>query len=55
LTPFLEIEDDGSFKMSKKLHKIIVDLEKDFNGRMLINLEMKFYILFLKQLQKMFL
>ena len=36
LTPFLKIKDDGSFKMSKKLHKIIVDLEKDFNGRMLL-------------------
>jgi hypothetical protein len=36
LTPFLKIEDDGSFKMSAKLHKIIVDLEKDFNGRMLL-------------------
>ena len=36
LTPFLKIEDDGSFKMSTKLHKIIVDLEKDFNGRMLL-------------------
>jgi len=32
----LKIEDDGSFKMSAKLHKIIVDLEKDFNGRMLL-------------------
>jgi hypothetical protein len=36
LTPFLKIEDDGSFKMSVKLHKIIVDLENDFNGRMLL-------------------
>jgi len=36
LTPFLKIEDDGSFKMSAKLHKIIIDLEKDFNGRMLL-------------------
>ena len=36
LTPFLKIEDDGSFKISAKLHKIIVDLEKDFNGRMLL-------------------
>ena len=36
LTPFLKIEDDGSFKISKKLHKIIIDLERDFNGRMLL-------------------
>ena len=36
LTPFLKIEDDGTFIMSANLHKILVDLEKGFNGRMLL-------------------
>ena len=36
LTPFLKIEDDGTFKMSTNLHKILVDLEKGFTGRMLL-------------------
>ena len=36
LIPFLRIEDDGTFFMSTNLHKIIVDLEKGFNGRMLL-------------------
>ncbi|MBC8260127.1 MAG: hypothetical protein H8E38_14020 [SAR324 cluster bacterium] len=36
LTPFLKIEDDGSFQISVNLHKILVDLEKGFKGRMLL-------------------
>ena len=36
LTPFLKIEDDGTFIISTNLHKILVDLEKCFNGRMLL-------------------
>ena len=36
LTPFLKIKDDGTFIMSANLHKILVDLEKGFNGRMLL-------------------
>ena len=36
LTPFLKIEDDGTFIMSANLHQILVDLEKGFNGRMLL-------------------
>jgi len=36
LTPFLKIKDDGTFIMSTNLHKILVDLEKGFNGRMLL-------------------
>ncbi len=36
LTPFLKIEDDGTFIMSANLHKILVDLEKGFKGRMLL-------------------
>ena len=36
LTPFLKIKDDGTFIMSTNLHQILVDLEKGFNGRMLL-------------------
>ena len=36
LTPFLKIEDDGTFIISASLHKILVDLEKGFTGRMLL-------------------
>ncbi len=36
LTPFIKIEDDGNFTISSNLHKILVALEKGFNGRMLL-------------------
>ena len=36
LNPFIKFEDNGSFVISPSLHKILVDLEKVFNGRMLL-------------------
>jgi len=36
LKPFLKLDDDGTFILSSNLHRILVDLEKIFNGRMLL-------------------
>ncbi len=36
LNPFIKFEDNGSFVLSPNLHKILVDLEKVFFGRMLL-------------------
>jgi len=36
LNPFLKFDDNGTFILSSNLHKILVGLEKGFNGRMLL-------------------
>tara|TARA_B100000676_G_C18074517_1_gene846686 strand:- start:2238 stop:3425 length:1188 start_codon:yes stop_codon:yes gene_type:complete len=36
LNPFINFDDNGTFTLSSNLHKILVDLEKVFKGRMLL-------------------
>ena len=36
LNPFIRLDDNGTFTLSSSLHKILVDLEKVFIGRMLL-------------------